>query len=107
MSISAAHPRQRFKVKDEVCIVCGRGPEQEKIDAAHLWDRSRGGCDDMDCVVPLCRRHHREYDEKKLDILGALIAAGLWHEMGHPIIRHQVSPSRLTARLTGEGLDGT
>jgi len=104
MTISAAHPRQRKKVRDEACVYCGRGREQEKIDPAHLWDRSRGGCDDMDCVVPLCRKHHREYDEKKLDILPALISGGYWHEMGHPIIRHQVSPFRLTARLTGEGL---
>ena len=31
--------------------------------------RSLGGCDDPDCVVPLCWLHHRAYDTGRLDLL--------------------------------------
>lgn len=104
MSISPAHPKQRAKVRDERCIYCGKDREQEKIDPAHLWDRSRGGCDDPLCVVPLCRSCHRRYDEKVLDILPVLITFKCFDEMAHVISAHEVSPYRLVARLTGEGL---
>ena len=36
---------------------------------AHLAPRSLGGCDDPDCVVPLCWMHHRAYDTGRLDLL--------------------------------------
>jgi hypothetical protein len=42
--------------------------------------RSLGGCDEPDCVVPLCRVHHRRYDRGQLDLLPYLepgIRAGL------------------------------
>jgi hypothetical protein len=61
----AASTRQRVKVMEESCIVCGRQP----CDPAHVIDRSLGGCDDPLCVVPLCReRCHRAYDEGSLDL---------------------------------------
>jgi hypothetical protein len=28
-----------------------------------------GGCDDSDCVVPLCWMHHRGYDTGRLELL--------------------------------------
>ena len=61
----AASKEQRFKTKFLPCAVCGA----EGVDPAHLCDRSLGGCDNPRCVVPLCRRDHRAYDEGKLDLL--------------------------------------
>jgi hypothetical protein len=64
------------------CLVCGVRP----VDPAHLVARSAGGCDQPDCVVPLCRAHHRCYDRGELDLLAALepsfrreLAHGLLH----------------------------
>jgi len=47
------------------CLVCGRSD----VDPAHLVPRSRGGCDHPECVVPLCRRCHRAFDDGRLDLL--------------------------------------
>ena len=47
------------------CLVCGRVP----CDPAHLVPRSLGGCDEADCVAPLCRPCHRDFDERRLDLL--------------------------------------
>jgi hypothetical protein len=48
--------------------------------------RCLGGCDKPDCVVPLCRVHHRTYDRGELDLLPRLepryraeLAHGLMH----------------------------
>jgi hypothetical protein len=35
----------------------------------HLAPRSLGGCDAPDCVVPLCRMHHRAYDLGEFELL--------------------------------------
>lgn len=61
----AASPNQRLKVSGQPCIVCGSGPS----DPAHVCPRGKGGCDEADCVVPLCRGHHRLYDTGELDLL--------------------------------------
>jgi hypothetical protein len=48
--------------------------------------RSLGGCDHPDCVVPLCRVHHRRYDRGQLDLLPYLeprFRAELQHGLGH------------------------
>lgn len=70
----AASPSQRAKVRGEVCIVCAReASEFVAIDPAHVVDRSLGGCDLPDCVVPLCRALdwscHDRYDAGELDLL--------------------------------------
>ena len=39
------------------------------ITPAHLAPRTLGGCDDPDCVVPLCWMHHRAYDTGRLELL--------------------------------------
>ncbi|HEX2125553.1 MAG TPA: hypothetical protein VHF45_03210 [Thermoleophilaceae bacterium] len=39
------------------------------MDPAHLVPRSLGGCDRPECVVPLCRLHHRSYDRGGLELL--------------------------------------
>jgi hypothetical protein len=46
--------------------VCG---SVARVDPAHLIPRSLGGCDEPDCVIPLCRKHHRAYDRGELDLL--------------------------------------
>jgi hypothetical protein len=81
-AFSAASPAQRAKVAGGACLVCGRRP----VDPAHLVPRSLGGCDQPDCVVPLCRAHHRLYDRGRLDLLPYLeprcraeLAHGLMH----------------------------
>jgi hypothetical protein len=62
----AASDAQRGKVASEGCIVCGAAT---RIDPAHVIPRSLGGCDDPDCVVALCRLHHRAYDRGRLDLM--------------------------------------
>jgi hypothetical protein len=78
--ISPASPAQRAKVNAEgiVCVGCRR-PQSDwlALDPAHVTDRSLGGCDAPECVVPLCRAGdgsgcHREYDEHRLDLLKLL-----------------------------------
>ena len=80
--ISSASEEQRAKLAGERCIVCGERP----VDPAHLVPRSMGGCDEPDCVVPLCRAHHRRYDRGQLDLLPYLeprLRAELQHGLGH------------------------
>jgi hypothetical protein len=96
--ISPASEAQRSKVRGDVSIISAKGP----CDPAHLWDRRLGGCDDPLCVGPLTRFEHRDFEEKRLDILPALIAGGYFAEMAHVVEAHQVSPKRLLERLTGE-----
>lgn len=101
--ISEASKAQRAKVRDLACLMCGRDRhEGVKIDPAHVWARGKGGCDHPDCVVPLCREHHREYDENRLDLLVVLISAGYWTELAHPTACHEVSPTRIVEELTGQ-----
>lgn len=63
--ISPASPSQRTKARSQTCLVCGA----DTVDPAHLVARSLGGCDHEDCVVALCRTHHRAYDTGTLDLL--------------------------------------
>ena len=66
----AASPAQRRKVAGQPCAICLSSP----CDPAHLIDRSLTtiGQDDPLAVIPLCRTHHRRFDENGLDILPAL-----------------------------------
>lgn len=96
----AASKAQRDKVRDLRCIVTGLDRFETTIHPMHAWDRSRGGCDHPLCVVPGSAEIHRLYDEKKLDILPALVTNGYFAEMAHVIEAHEVSPTRLIERLT-------
>lgn len=52
----------------------------------HLISRSRGGCGDPLCSVPLCRLHHQAYGRGELDLLPYLEPAWrpqLAHAVGH------------------------
>lgn len=97
-AISPASEAQRAKVKDQLSIISAKAP----CDPMHIWDRRLGGCDDALCVVPATRFEHRDYEEKRLDILPALIAGGYFAEMAHVVEVHEVSPTRLVERLTGQ-----
>ena len=68
-AMAPASPAQRAKVAGQRCIVCGAAT---RIDPAHLVPRSVGGCDEADCVVPMCRTHHRAYDQAGLDVVAFL-----------------------------------
>jgi hypothetical protein len=69
-SISPATAEQKAKVDGRACIAADLGPCLGDVDPAHLIDRSLAPSmgDDVRAVVPLCRRHHNEYDEHKLDL---------------------------------------
>lgn len=81
-AVSPASEAQRAKVAGRECLVCHKRP----VDSAHLVPRSLGGCDEAECVIPLCRRCHRAYDHGELDLLPHLepryrpeLAHGLAH----------------------------
>ena len=96
LPIVPASEQQRTKVADLSCIVCGRSP----VDPAHLVPRRRGGCDHRDCVVPLCRTHHRLYDHAQL-ALGVHLGGGYQRERAHALAH--VSALQLCWALKGRG----
>jgi hypothetical protein len=101
-SVAPASAAQRAKVAGRRCLVCGA---ITRIDPAHLVPRSLGGCDAADCVVPLCRVHHRAYDQGGLDLVAHLEPR--WrrevaHAVGH--LGLVGAQGRLSGRRTvGEG----
>jgi hypothetical protein len=92
--IAPASVAQRAKVAGQRCLVCGGRP----VDPAHLAPRSLGGCDEPDCVVPLCRIHHRMYDRGELDLLPHL-EPGHRAELAHSV--DHVGLIALLRRVTG------
>jgi hypothetical protein len=73
---AAASAAQRRKVTGRPCLVCST---RRAVDPAHLVPRSLGGCDAPECVIALCRRHHRAYDARALDLLPYLeVLRSLW-----------------------------
>lgn len=101
----------RAKVEAEgVCRVCGLGGP-ERLDAAHVWDRSLGGpgFEDPDAVVPLCstikgagaRGCHDLYDSHRLDLLPYLTSA---EQVA--LVRYAGSIERARVRATGRGRAG-
>jgi hypothetical protein len=99
-----ASREQREATRGRGSILSGEGP----CDPCHVTPRDQGGCDDELCTINLTRPEHRVFDnnhlagEEKLDVLGAMIAHGLWDEMAHAIQVHHVDPLSLVRRLTGE-----
>ena len=91
-----ASNEQRAKVANLACIVCDRKP----ADPAHLVPRKRGGCDHADCVIPLCRTHHRLYDSAELN-LAAHLGRACRLERQHA--RQHVSAGELRRALAGRG----
>jgi hypothetical protein len=74
-----ASPAQRRKAQASVCRACGGLGS----DPAHIIPRSLGGCDEDLCVIPLCRAHHRAYDEHNLDVLALLTHDEQAHTVAH------------------------
>lgn len=70
MSGFSASKAQRAKCRFSTCACCGA----PNPDPAHLIPRSLCsiGQDDPQAVIPLCRTHHRQYDQGGLDILADL-----------------------------------
>jgi hypothetical protein len=61
-------PAARAKIRGEKCRVC----YHPNVDPAHIIPRSQvrpGIGENQDNIVPLCRTHHRAYDEGQLDLL--------------------------------------
>lgn len=76
----SASPEQRTKVRDERCRICKRSP----CDPAHVIARAQGGCDQPECVVPLCRECHRTYDQGTgFDLLPFLTSGEQAHAVLH------------------------
>ena len=93
--LAPASAAQRAKVAGRRCVVCGA---VTRIDPAHLVPRSLGGCDEADCVVPLCRVHHRAYDQGGLDLVAHLEPH--WRtEIGHAVVH--LGLVRAYRRLSG------
>jgi hypothetical protein len=56
------------------------------VDPAHLVPQRLGGCAHPDCVIGLCRTHHRLFDCGRLRLeafLGVEHAAELRHALNH------------------------
>ena len=95
--ISPASRPQRNKVQAEgKCRVCGIPDTVTTIDPAHATDRSIGGCDSPDCVVPLCRICHDRYDAHDLDLLPFLTKT----EQAHSVLHLGIEAAR--QRITNE-----
>jgi hypothetical protein len=91
-----ASEAQRAKVAGQDCVVCGRRP----CDPAHLVPQRLGGCAHRDCVIALCRTHHRLYDAAELPLaayLGTRFSLERRHALTH------VSPWPLCRALAGGG----
>lgn len=79
LSASAA---QRAKIVGSACVVC---LQTKGLTPAHLAPRTMGGCDEPDCVVPLCWMHHRAYDTGRLELLPYL--EPVWRtEVAHAVL---------------------
>ena len=94
-AVSPASPAQREKVRGERCLVCAG----KRVDPAHLVPRSLGGCDEPECVVPLCRTCHRAYDRGELDLLPHL-EPGWREEVAHALVH--LSLVAALQRLSGQ-----
>jgi hypothetical protein len=70
------------------------------VDPAHLVPRRLDGCDSADCVVALCRTHHRLFDTGRLALAPYLIAE-LERELRHALTH--VDCAELEAALTQGG----
>lgn len=92
-----ASEAQRAKVAGAACLVCGRRP----VDPAHLVPQRYGGCEQADCVVPLCRAHHRIFDRARLVLAPFICEEALAAEIAHALTH--VSAARLRDALEGGG----
>jgi len=78
------------------CAVCGRSP----VDPAHLVPQRLGGCAEPDCVIPLCRTHHRLFDTGRL-VLAPYLGRRFAKERSHAVAH--VGSAQLKEALKGRG----
>lgn len=99
MNASAA---QRKKVKELHCLVCGMDRFETKIDPAHVYASRYAHCECPDGVVPLCREHHRIYDDlnSSFDLMPYLLN-GWRTELVHAIVEHGARPFHVFEIVTG------
>lgn len=91
-----ASEAQRSKVAGMRCVVCERAP----VHPAHLVPQRLGGCAHPDCVIPLCRTHHRLYDHGQL-ALRPHLGRGWRAERAHALLH--ASRAALRRSLQGGG----
>ena len=91
-----ASPEQRAKVAGQSCAVCGRAP----ADPAHLVPQRLGGCASAECVIALCRTHHRLFDSRQL-ALAPYLGRGFRRERAHALTH--VGAAELQHALEGGG----
>jgi hypothetical protein len=97
----AASKAQQEKARSEPCVVTGQETLYgATVDPAHLWPRSKGGCDSDLCTVPLVRHLHRLFDEGEFDLLPYL--KGRLPELHHALDHADGDLCGLLHRLTGE-----
>src|SRR5438445_67805 len=88
--VSPASTEQRVKCRDRICVNCGN----PGCDPAHLTPRSQGGCDSADCVIPLCRACHREFDEGLIDLEPVLALRQFAEERSHMALHMSLEQCR-------------
>lgn len=91
-----ASPEQRAKAARLCCVVCGRRP----VDPAHLVPQRLGGCRHPDCVIGLCRTHHRLYDTGQLSLAPYL---GRRHRSERKHVLAHATAKQLYIALNGGG----
>lgn len=94
-AISPASPAQREKIKDRICVWCG----DPATDPAHLCPRSRGGCDEAACVVPMCRICHTLFDQGEIDLESVIALRQYSVERSHMALH--MSIAEMKRRLNG------
>lgn len=97
----AASKAQREKVRGMACAFCGEmADEYLAIDPAHVCARGMGGCDEPECVIPLCRGQlsgvgcHRLFDEGLLDLIAKLEPA-FRAEVAHAVMHLGLEGARV------------
>ena len=78
------------------CAYCGI---EAKCDPAHVWPRGMGGCDEPECVIPLCRKHHTEFDTGRLNLLSVL-RLPMWSRQYEHAIAHAGTQDRADWKIS-------
>lgn len=94
----SASARQRVAVAEWPCAYCGR---EGKCDPAHVWPRGMGGCDEPECVVPLCRGCHTKFDTGRLNLLSVLQSSRYAKQYEHAIA-HAGSQARADWKISNQ-----
>jgi hypothetical protein len=101
--LSKASPAQRDKVAAMTrCSACPNVAPFVPIDPAHLAAKGyRGGCDDPDCVVALCRFCHGSFDRRQLDLSTVVSGPAFVPELQHMLAHYDGDWVAMGERLSG------